>query len=397
MDTVTSGEDDFFNPSEEWQTFVRRFEPVIRAIASKATTDEDLRSDVQQEARVALATIRPERITKANKPGVRPEQRALAIDTYCRNVIRNSIYSYLQSYKTGPWDCGRTTSRMNPKTGEKTRIHRPSRYASLDQLESFGAQVDEDGNLSWAVDDDGLLDDSSHENSAHFAALRELLDVASQTEMATPALSTPRAHTAPEPAPELETPPQPERTPMENTPTTKRRRTKRRTRRVAPTPAPIPEPVTPTLRAGLGIIGNAIRLRARRLVTKLRALFNRPAKPPVQRQAPKKAAKTKTPFLPMTKPPRGPDPLPRDHGHVRTYRSGCRCDLCREANAEQARRWRRKPPSEKTARNPDDFRHGTTHAYRRHKCRCEACVTAMRECNQRSEANRQAKRRANAA
>jgi hypothetical protein len=78
------------------------------------------------------------------------------LDKYCRNVIRNSILSYLDSYPKGDWYIGRTRQVRDKKTGEVTKVYLPPRFSSLDQLtEEFGAQIDEGGNLTWTTDAEG--------------------------------------------------------------------------------------------------------------------------------------------------------------------------------------------------------------------------------------------------
>ncbi|HEX7119406.1 MAG TPA: hypothetical protein VF212_11490 [Longimicrobiales bacterium] len=129
-----------WNRDPDWVEFIEKYEPVIRKIAAKYTWDIGLQEDCQQEARMALLTVFPERVTTN-------------LDAYCRNVIRNSVLSYLTSYRTGDIYSGRTVWRG----GEK--VHDPPRYASLDQLVAFGMQVDEDGNISWiSPSADGLLE-----------------------------------------------------------------------------------------------------------------------------------------------------------------------------------------------------------------------------------------------
>ena len=64
------------------------------------------------------------------------------------------------------------------------------------------------------------------------------------------------------------------------------------------------------------------------------------------------------------------------------YRYSCRCRVCRDANAAQAREGR----ARRTAtlhRAVADLIHGTKATYVNHGCRCEACVEAQREANQR--------------
>lgn len=151
-----------FNPDPRWQEYVQRFEPVITSIAFKYCADDDLREDCKNEARIALATVRPEKVdgheayTRGDLTDAQWEQ---GLKKYCHNVIRNTVLSYLDPYPTGPWDTGRTRFVRDRQTGSAKKVYLPPRYSSYDQLsDEFGMQVDNAGNISWPdASDDGLL------------------------------------------------------------------------------------------------------------------------------------------------------------------------------------------------------------------------------------------------
>jgi hypothetical protein len=151
-----------FNPDPEWQRYILRFEPVIVAIALKrCSSDEDMRDDVMQEARIALATTYPEQVKGFEaycRGEITESQWHEALDRYCRNVVRNSILSFLDSYATGPWNMGRTRHVRDRKTGQSRKVYLPPRFSSLDELvDDYGMQVDETGAISWPdPSDDGL-------------------------------------------------------------------------------------------------------------------------------------------------------------------------------------------------------------------------------------------------
>lgn len=155
-----------FTDDPHWQEFVATYEPVIIKIALKfCSADESLREDVMQEARIALATLRPEEC-RDYEPYCRGEisegQWNDRLDRYCRNAIRNSILSYLDSYAKGNWYIGRTRSVKDKKTGATRKVYLPPRFTSLDEMvDDYGMQVDEDANISWTqASEDGL--DSRH-------------------------------------------------------------------------------------------------------------------------------------------------------------------------------------------------------------------------------------------
>jgi hypothetical protein len=74
--------------------------------------------------------------------------------------------------------------------------------------------------------------------------------------------------------------------------------------------------------------------------------------------------------------------MPPEHGVTRYDDYGCRCDVCRAANAERhlfGRSWRAVARPEANL----GLDHGTRSTYVNHGCRCEPCVEAQREANRR--------------
>ncbi|RSS92501.1 hypothetical protein EF919_18385 [Streptomyces sp. WAC02707] len=62
------------------------------------------------------------------------------------------------------------------------------------------------------------------------------------------------------------------------------------------------------------------------------------------------------------------------HGHVNAYKSGCRCDACREANrVYQAASNKRRAADPALA---DRAGHGRASTYINYACRCDACKAA---------------------
>ena len=79
---------------------------------------------------------------------------------------------------------------------------------------------------------------------------------------------------------------------------------------------------------------------------------------------------------------------PVEHGKVNSYVShGCRCDSCRTANTEYARKMRLKR-SESIWSNYWNVSHGKASTYTNHGCRCEACSEAMAEHSATARARR---------
>lgn len=67
-------------------------------------------------------------------------------------------------------------------------------------------------------------------------------------------------------------------------------------------------------------------------------------------------------------------PGDRRHGTNISYRRGCRCALCRQANTEYVRRWRQKIGGSLPA---DSDKHGTVNGYSNWGCRCNPCTIAQ--------------------
>jgi DNA-directed RNA polymerase specialized sigma subunit len=158
-----------FNQDPAWHTTMRRYEPVIRSIAAKyCVADEDLQQDLMQDARMALLVVRPEDIRgydEWQQGEIDDRKWQKRVDSYCGNVIRNSILSTLDSYATGNWYIGRTRHIRDRVTGKAKKVHMPPRYSSLDELvDEFGFQIDEEGKITWPDhSDDGLLGPNSRE------------------------------------------------------------------------------------------------------------------------------------------------------------------------------------------------------------------------------------------
>ena len=152
-----------FNRDPDWHAFIQEYELIIERIAIKfCTGDEDLREDVKQEARIGLLAVSPTQIDGYD--AYMAGELAIAewtkrVDRYCRNVIRNSILSYLDSYSKGNWYIGRTRTVKDRKTGDSKKVYHSPRFSSLDQLvDDFRMQVDTDGTVTWPdVADDGLV------------------------------------------------------------------------------------------------------------------------------------------------------------------------------------------------------------------------------------------------
>lgn len=143
-----------WNNDPEWIAYITSLEPLIQAISVKyCSSDEALREDCQQEARMALLTVFPQRIRGYEDfvaGRIEPAVWEAAVERYCRNVIRNSILSYLDAYPTGNWYIGRTRTVKDRRTGKTRKVHQPARFSSLDELiDSYGMQIDEHGNVSW--------------------------------------------------------------------------------------------------------------------------------------------------------------------------------------------------------------------------------------------------------
>ena len=68
------------------------------------------------------------------------------------------------------------------------------------------------------------------------------------------------------------------------------------------------------------------------------------------------------------------------HGHVQCYNAGCRCEECKQANAE--RHYKERKKREAKTLDPLDSRHGTYSFYTNFGCRCESCTVAHSEYNE---------------
>jgi hypothetical protein len=124
-----------FNPDPDWQRIAESFWPIVDKIALKACMyDSFLRDDCKQEAYIALATVRPERI-KGYDPqkhgAILPGQIPTPVKAYLGNVARNTIYSFLTNRQKGDWSQGRTVTKTDKETGEIYKEHQPARYVSL--------------------------------------------------------------------------------------------------------------------------------------------------------------------------------------------------------------------------------------------------------------------------
>lgn len=145
-----------FNPDPEWHKYTQKYETMIRRISTKYCVHDDaMREDAQQEARMAVATVRLENIRdyERYKNGELTEaQWEKAVDSYVHNAIRNAVLSYLGSPSRGHWWMGRS-KKMQDEDGNTVRVHFPSRYVSIDELAAKAIQVDEAGQFSMAADD----------------------------------------------------------------------------------------------------------------------------------------------------------------------------------------------------------------------------------------------------
>jgi hypothetical protein len=128
-----------FNPDVAWQKFVyEKYEKVIARIAFKyCMSDADLREDLAQEAMIALMTVKPEEIKGYGdfQSGlIADKEWARKVDTYLRQVARNSVLAPLASTSAGNWYVGRKKRRKNPVTGEVEYVSTPAIYVQLDTM-----------------------------------------------------------------------------------------------------------------------------------------------------------------------------------------------------------------------------------------------------------------------
>lgn len=143
-----------WNTDPAWMTFCADvLEKHVKSIAYKSTMDDDLREDCENEARIALYQIQLSNIRdypKYQAGEITEAQWKARLFSYCKNAIRNAIFSYLESPKTGSWNIGRTT-RVRLKDGRRVKVHNPARYVSLDELAGSGLQVNEHGEVTWST------------------------------------------------------------------------------------------------------------------------------------------------------------------------------------------------------------------------------------------------------
>ena len=70
--------------------------------------------------------------------------------------------------------------------------------------------------------------------------------------------------------------------------------------------------------------------------------------------------------------------MPTDLGITQYTDYGCRCEVCRAANAERHRQLRARRATHRPETNLA-LEHGTKSTYVNHGCQCESCVEAQRE------------------
>jgi hypothetical protein len=138
-----------FNPDPVWQQWVyEKYRRVIARIAHKyCTSDQDLREDLEQEAMIALMTIDPKEVKayKEYEAGLLTEKEWQArLDTYLRQVCRNSILAPLQTTATGNWYVGRKRKRKDPITKESAYVFTPAPYLRIEDV-LHKMQIDTDG------------------------------------------------------------------------------------------------------------------------------------------------------------------------------------------------------------------------------------------------------------
>lgn len=151
------------NNDPAWERYILTLEPDILKIANKYTTDEALRQDCEQEARMALLTVFPQQVRayKEYVEGAISEEKWLAhLNGYCRRVIRNAVLSYLHPVTKGNWYIGRSKRTRDPNTGKWREIRFGPRYTSMDEMTEYGFDISTEGEITWdRVSRDGLLDD----------------------------------------------------------------------------------------------------------------------------------------------------------------------------------------------------------------------------------------------
>ena len=159
-----------FNQDVEWQKFVyEKYQKVIAKIAFKyCMQDADLREDLKQEAMMALMTIDPKEVkgyVEFTNGEITEKEWKRKLDTYIRQVARNSVLAPLASVSTGNWYSGRKKRRKNPVTGEAEYVATPAMYVSFDSLFAQGnaVQIGTDGTIHM----DGALRKYSQRGEDH--------------------------------------------------------------------------------------------------------------------------------------------------------------------------------------------------------------------------------------
>jgi hypothetical protein len=140
-----------FNPDPKWQKFVYdKYARIIAKIAFKyCSADADLRQDLEQEAMIALMTIDPTEVKgyeDYDNGLITEKEWNRKLDTYLRQVCRNSVLAPLQTTATGNWMVGRKKKRKNPETGESEYVPTPAMFVRIDQLLQ-AVQIGTDGTI----------------------------------------------------------------------------------------------------------------------------------------------------------------------------------------------------------------------------------------------------------
>lgn len=152
-----------WNDDPAWVDYIQRFESVIRSIVTKFTTDESLRDDCAQEARIGLMKTWPEKIRgyETYVAGeITEDEWNDNLDKYCRNVIRNRVLGTLEDLRKGNWYVGRTRRRSKKKGSGVHRYRIGARYVPLEDLvELGGMQIDDQGNVIWGPSHSRMSED----------------------------------------------------------------------------------------------------------------------------------------------------------------------------------------------------------------------------------------------
>ena len=72
--------------------------------------------------------------------------------------------------------------------------------------------------------------------------------------------------------------------------------------------------------------------------------------------------------------------MPPEHGVTRYDDYGCRCQVCRTANAERHRELRARRAATRPENDPF-LEHGSKSTYINYGCRCAACTEAQQDAN----------------